>query len=113
MADRGFAHPAILRMQGGSGVVGLKAVPMERRNLMESLVLKGKLMELEYEDKNGFSPTVKAGDFYYFPADVLDYTFHKEENLLIGNGRLQMYAPLADKKLHVRRAIFSMIIQAL
>lgn len=113
MADRGFAHPALLKIQGGYGVIGIKAVTMERRNVLENLVMKGKLLELEYEDKNGFTQAVKEGDFYYFPADVLDYTFHKEENLLIGNGRIQIYAPLANKKLHVRKAVFSMIIQAL
>ena len=112
MADRGFAHPAILRIQGGTGVIGLQAVTMERRNLMEGLILKGKLMKLEYEDKDGFSPAAKEEDFYYFPADVLDYTFHKEENLLIGNCRMQLCAPLANKNLHVRKAVFSMVIQA-
>lgn len=113
MADRGFAHPAALKVQGGAGVIALKALELERANLLESLVIRGKLMELEYEDKDGFSAAAREGDFYYIPADALDYTFHKEENLLIGCGQLQIYAPLANKKLHVKKAIISVLIQGL
>lgn len=111
MADRGMEHPATLRVRKGTGTIQLKAVALERRNLMERLMLHGKLAELEYEGKKGFEPTVKDGDYYSFPAEMLDYTYHAEENLLIGNCRLRTCAPLKEKKIHIRTAIFSMIIQ--
>ena len=111
MADRGMEHPATLRIGKGAGTIRLKAVALERRNLMERLMLRGKLAELEYEGKKGFQPTTKDGDNYSFPAEALDYTFHAEENLLIGNCRIRTYAPLKEKKIHIRTAIFSMIIQ--
>ena len=104
-------HPATLRVRKGTGTIRLKAVALERRNLMERLMLHGKLAELEYEGKKGFEPTVKDGDYYSFPAEMLDYTYHAEENLLIGNCRLRTCAPLKEKKIHIRTAIFSMIIQ--
>lgn len=113
MADRGFSHPAYLRMMGETGIVQLKAVTMERRNILDNLIMSGKLLKLEYSKKGHFTPVLKNGDIYQIPADAFEYTFHKEENLLVGNLTIQIYAPLANKKMHVKRAVLSLIIHAI
>ena len=113
MADRGFAHPAILNVSGNTGMFQLKAVTMERRNVLDNLLMSGKLMKLEYQRRGQFEPVTKEGDIYLIPADALEYNFHQEENLLIGNLMLQIYAPLANKKLHKKRAVLSVIVHAI
>ena len=113
MANRGFAHPAILKISGNTGLLQLKAVLMERRNLMDSIIMSGKLMNLEYDRKGEFVPAEKVGDIYQIPADAMEFTFHKDENLLIGNLLLQIYAPMGKMKMHTKRAVLSIILKAL
>lgn len=85
MADRGFEHPAILNVsQDGTGVLTLKPVTIERRNLMEKILYFGKLMKLEYETKSDvFVPAEGEDGRYEIPADALQYTYHKEERQLL------------------------------
>ena len=112
MADKGFSHPANMKVMGENGIIQLKAVTMERRNILDNLILSGKLMKLEYSKKGNFVPVLKSGDIYQIPADAFEYNFHKDENLLIGNMTIRLYAPLANKKMHVKRAVLSLIIHA-
>lgn len=113
MANRGFEHPGILRISGKRGMVSLKATTMEGRNMIDHLVLVGKLMKLEYSYKGSYVPAEKDGDSYYIPAEAFDYTFHKDEDLIVGNLMVQTYAPMAKKKLHTKEAMLSIIIKAL
>ena len=112
MADRGFEHPAVLSVsQNGTGILNLKPVTIERRNLMEKILYSGKLMKLEYETKSDvFVPARRQRDYYEIPADALQYTYHKPERLLIGSVKLKMYAPLANKQLHVKTAVLSILM---
>lgn len=112
MADRGFEHPAVLSVsQNGTGILNLKPVTIERRNLMEKILYSGKLMKLEYETKSDvFVPARRQRDYYEIPADVLQYTYHKPERLMIGSVKLKMYAPLANKQLHVKTAVLSILM---
>ena len=112
MADRGFEHPAVLNVsQDGTGVLTLKPVTIERRNLMEKIFYSGKLMKLEYETKSDvFVPAEGEDGRYEIPADALQYTYHKEERQMVGSVKLKMYAPLANKQLHVRTAALSILM---
>lgn len=112
MADRGFEHPAVLSVsQNGTGILNLKPVTIERRNLMEKILYSGKLMKLEYETKSDvFVPARRQRDYYEIPADALQYTYHKPERLMIGSVKLKMYAPLANKQLHVKTAVLSILM---
>ena len=112
MADRGFEHPAALNVsQDGTGVLTLKPVTIERRNLMEKILYSGKLMKLEYETKSDvFVPAGGEDGRYEILADALQYTYHKEERQMIGSVKLKMYAPLANKQLHVRTAALSILM---
>ena len=112
MANKGFSHPAALKITGDTGVIQLKAVTMERRNILDNLIMSGKLLKLEYDNKGSFVPAEKEGDIYQIPADVMEYTFHKEERLLVGNLMIQMYAPMAGRKMHVKKAVLTIMIQA-
>ncbi|MBD8941715.1 MAG: MarR family transcriptional regulator [Clostridiales bacterium] len=111
MADKGFEHPALLKVYGNTGMIQLKAVTMERRNIMDNLIMSGKLLKMDYYVKGHFEPVDKEGDFYRIPAEALEYTFHKDENLIFGNIMIQIYAPLANKKIHKKRALLSLTIQ--
>ena len=113
MANSGFSHPAILKMSGDTGMIQLKAVTMERRNIMDNLIMFGKLFDLEYDQKGKFVQAAKEGDFYQIPADAFEYTFHKDEKMLIGNLMIQLFAPLANKKLHTRKAVLTLILKAI
>ena len=112
MADRGFEHPAVLNVsQDGTGVLTLKPVTIERRNLMEKIFYSGKLMKLEYETKSDvFVPAEGEDGRYEIPADALQYTYHKEERQMIGSVKLKMYAPLANKQLRVKTAVLSILM---
>lgn len=85
MADQGFEHPAILSVsEDGTGVLTLKPVTIERRNLMEKILYSRKLMKLEYETKaDVFVPAEREDGRYEIPADALQYTYHKEERQLL------------------------------
>lgn len=111
MADEAFLHPASLKMNKGEGMIELRAVTIERRNMLGHLISRGKLMNMDYEGDDGFISAVKDGDFYSIPADALEYTFHENERMLVGSCRTQFYAPLANKKVHVKSAVFSMILK--
>lgn len=110
MANRGFSHPAVLKISGDTGMLQLKAVTMERRNMMDSIMMSGKLLKMGYDRKGRFIPAEKVGDIYQIPADALEYTFHKDENLLVGNLIFQMHAPMINKKLHTHNAVFTLLI---
>ncbi len=111
MSDEAFRHPASLKMKKGEGTIELQAVTIERRNMLGYLIQRGKLMNMDFEGDDGFEPAVKDGDFYMFPANVLEYTFHEKERMLVGSCRVRFYAPLANKKVHVRSAVFSIILK--
>lgn len=108
----GVEHPAVLNVsQDGTGVLTLKPVTIERRNLMEKILYSGKLMKLEYETKSDvFVPAEGEDGRYEIPADALQYTYHKEERQMIGSVKLKMYVPLANKQLHVRTAALSILM---
>ena len=113
MADKGFSHPAMLKVTGSTGIIQLRAVTMEQRNMLDVLIMRGKLLNLDYYSKGSFFPVAKDGDIYQIPADVFEYNFHKGENLLMGNVTIQIYAPLANKQLHTRKAVLSLFMQPL
>lgn len=78
---------------------------------MEKILYFGKLMKLEYETKSDvFVPAEGEDGRYEISADDRQYTYHKEERQMIGSVKLKVYAPLANKQLHVRMAALSILM---
>lgn len=110
MADWGFAHPVNVIVENGNAMVGLKAVTLEHRSLMEELIIKGKLLRMKYLSGKEYLETRQEGDTYYFPLSALEFTFHKEENMLQGSTKLMMESPMKKKK-HIRAAVLTIFFK--
>ena len=110
MADRGFEHPATLIITGDTGILQLRAVTMEHRNVLDKLLFSGKLKKLEFMHCGIFKDAMKDGDTYMIPADAMNYTFRKEEGIMVGHLVLQMSAPIGNRDFHCKKAGLSIFL---
>lgn len=113
MSNNGFAHPAMLSVQGEKGVYQFRAVSMERRNVMGKLMQKGRVFRIAYEEREtgDFVNAPKEGDLYRIPAADFAYQYYSGEQLLTGVCRLKFYAPLGEKMIHEKTAILMIVMK--
>lgn len=113
MADAAFSHPAVLRVKNAGGAILLKAVELKRRNILGRLIQTGKLMNMDYEGAKGFQPVQRLGgasDTYQLPADAVRFLRHENEDMVIGYVRLQLYAPMGERKMHKKSAVLFLFV---
>lgn len=110
MADKGFEHPVTLTVENGIAILRLKALAMEHRSFMEDLLIRGKLIRMNYLSGKEYEEPRQEGDAYYFPLSALEFTWHKAEGFLQGSTKLQMESPMKKHK-HVRAAVFTVFFQ--
>lgn len=73
LANEGFVHPCVLRVDGGVGTVHLRAVPVVHRMPEEGQLREGKITTLRYFRMGRYIAAESSGDVFSFPAQELQF----------------------------------------
>lgn len=112
MANEGFDHPCTLSVKNGRGMVRLKAVNMSAESPKTGREMRGKIRSLEYWDKKGYVRAKEDGDWFCFPAKVLQILSMGEGigQILHGSVCLKMQCTVGTAHMPESTAIFTIII---
>lgn len=112
MANEGFLHPCSLRVKDGKGTVCLKSVNMSAISPMTGKEMRGKIRDLKYYDGNTFINAEEEGDWFRFPASVLEFLSMGEGigQILHGSVCLKMQCTVGTAHMPESTAIFTIII---
>lgn len=107
MANKGFFHPAILRIKGNDGYIIFNAGIIQERPISKNIRLKGTVRNMYYDDDKGRQTLVSAGDEYIIPFDSFTL-MNISENSLIAYMKLyiestvsHIHMPISPVKLFI------------
>lgn len=111
MADEGFHHPGILRIQNGMGVVRLKARTVENKSKAGDFYMTGRIKGMQYIKRNKFVEAGLDGNIYFFPVSAMEFVYNEEENLLQGSTKLMMSCSVGEMHMPESVAVFTIIFR--
>lgn len=112
MANDGFAHPCTLYVNGGAGVIQLRALSMSQRSGADGSMIRGKVNKMEYFDAGRFISVEFHGDVIQFPAEALHFVNMDSGvgNILHGSVCLKMQCSCGIIHMPESKAIFTILI---
>lgn len=73
MANEGFEHPCTLYVNGGTGIIQLRSVPLSAKSASNGKTVHGKVDKMEYFDLGRFISAELHGNVISFPAEALSF----------------------------------------
>jgi Mn-dependent DtxR family transcriptional regulator len=73
MANEGFEHPCTLYVDGGEGLIQLRALSISAKSGSDGNVMSGRAQSMQYFDSGRFIDSEINGNVFSFPADVLNF----------------------------------------
>lgn len=112
MGNEGFAHPCILHVEDGVGVVQLLIQSVEQRSGQTGSILKGKVDKLKYFDNGRMTDAEFVNNVVFFPADALNFVNMGTGtgNILHGSVSLRMRCSCGLIHMPESDAIFTILI---
>ncbi len=111
MSNRGFKHPAILKIQEGKGDIVLEPKELEHESMMGELILKGRLDTLSYEDKGDYKDCIIVKNKYYIPITGLDFFYSKEERILESSFKIKVKPSVETVHMPIKDAMFRLLLK--
>lgn len=108
MANKGFDHPGQLIIKNKSGVIVLKAKPLEHVSKKGPLIISGILQTMKYQDGGQLKDAGKQGDNFYFPASILEFLNVDSSNFLQGSTILKVTCSAGQIHMPESKTIFTM-----
>jgi len=108
MANEGFENPGQLIVKNKSGVVILKAKPLEHVSTQRAFKISGILQTMKYLDGGRFKDAGKEGNNFYFPAAVLDFLNVSSSNFVEGSAILKVTCSAGQLHMPESKTIFTM-----
>lgn len=111
MANKGFEHPCVLKVENGCGMVHLKPVSVSARSPLTGREMNGRVRNLTVQDGGEFRPAQDCGGTLAFPARVLSFLNlgYGMEQILHGSVCLRMQASVGTNHMPESTVLFTIL----
>ena len=111
MANRGFEHPCVLKVENGCGMVHLKPISTSARSPLTGREMNGRVRNLTVLDGGEFRPAQDCGGTLAFPARVLSFLNlgYGMEQILHGSVCLRMQASVGTNHMPESTVLFTIL----
>lgn len=111
MANAGFYHPGILRIENGRGWIRLRTRMVENLSAHGKVTLSGKLNSLQYKKAGKYVQAIQEQDTFCFPIDDMLFFYNHSERFLQSSLRLRLKSDVGNMHMPEKEALFTMIFR--
>ena len=111
MADQGFFHPGLLRIQEGKGEVFLKIREVEQDSRVRGMRMRGQVDSLSCFIHGDSRPCGRREDAFVFPIQPLDFFYREEERILQASVEMEFTCSVGPVHMPKSRARMIMIFK--
>ena len=111
MADQGFFHPGLLRIQEGKGEFFLKIREVEQDSRVRGMRMRGQVDSLSCFIHGDSRPCGRREDAFVFPIQPLDFFYREEERILQASVEMEFTCSVGPVHMPKSRARMIMIFK--
>lgn len=111
MANEGFVHPGVLKIEKGRGTLCFVPKEIEHRSIPENLVLTGVLDTFEYDFHDQFHKAESINGEFMIPISDFQFHFCNEERILQTVFKIRVHVNVGLVDVPVHEAIMAIIFK--